>query len=45
VDVTGSGLVLRELAPGATVGQVRGATQAPLVEAHDLREMEILPGA
>ncbi|MCU1656608.1 MAG: CoA transferase subunit [Pseudonocardiales bacterium] len=41
IDVTSSGLMLRELAPGATVAEVRAVTEPPLVEAHDLREMEI----
>lgn len=44
IDVTENGLVLRELAPGVSVGQVRGATEPPLIEAHDLREMVIVPG-
>jgi 3-oxoacid CoA-transferase subunit B len=39
VDVTGSGLMLREIAPGTTVAEVRAVTEPPLVEAHDLREM------
>jgi 3-oxoacid CoA-transferase subunit B len=39
IDVTQAGLMLRELAPGVTVDQVRAATEAPLVEAADLREM------
>jgi 3-oxoacid CoA-transferase subunit B len=42
IDVTESGLVLRELAPGVTVREVRAATEPPLIEAHDLREM-VLP--
>ncbi len=42
VDVTDSGLMLREIAPGVTVHDVRAATEPPLVEAHDLREM-VLP--
>ena len=31
IDVTGAGLVLRELAPGVTVAEVQDATGAPLV--------------
>jgi 3-oxoacid CoA-transferase subunit B len=41
VDVTQSGLVLREIAPGVTVRDVRAATEPPLIEAHDLREMAL----
>jgi 3-oxoacid CoA-transferase subunit B len=44
VDVTSSGLLLRELAPGVGVHEVRAATEPPVVEAHDLHEMEIAAG-
>jgi 3-oxoacid CoA-transferase subunit B len=44
IDVTGAGLVLREVAPGVTVGEVRAATEPALTEAGDLREM-VLPAA
>jgi acyl CoA:acetate/3-ketoacid CoA transferase beta subunit len=39
--VTSAGLVLREVAPGVSVQDVRAATEPALVEAHDLREMAI----
>ena len=42
IDITESGLILRELAPGVSVHQVRAATEPPLVEAHDLREMQMI---
>jgi 3-oxoacid CoA-transferase subunit B len=41
IDITSSGLMLRELAPGHTVHDIRAATEPPLVEAHDLHEMAI----
>jgi 3-oxoacid CoA-transferase subunit B len=41
IDVTEDGLILRELAPGIGVGDVRGRTEPPLIEARDLREMAI----
>jgi 3-oxoacid CoA-transferase subunit B len=41
IDVTSAGLVLREVAPGVSVQDVRAATEPALVEAHDLREMAI----
>jgi len=44
IDVTDSGLILRELAPGVGVHDVRAATEPPLVEAHDLREMQLPTG-
>jgi 3-oxoacid CoA-transferase subunit B len=44
IDVTGSGLVLRELAAGVSVHDVRAATEPPLVEAGDLREMQLPVG-
>lgn len=39
MDVTPAGLVLRELAPGCTVEQVRARTAAPFTVAPDLGEM------
>ena len=44
IDITGDGLILRELAPGATVHDVRAATEPPLTEAADLREMHVPAG-
>jgi 3-oxoacid CoA-transferase subunit B len=41
IDVEDRGLVLRELAPGASVEQVRAATEPDLQEADDLHEMLI----
>jgi 3-oxoacid CoA-transferase B subunit len=42
IDVTSDGLLLREVAPGVAVHEVRAATEPPLVEADDLTEMAIL---
>jgi 3-oxoacid CoA-transferase subunit B len=44
IDVTEDGLMLRELAPGLTVHEVRAATEPVLIETNDLREMEIPAG-
>jgi 3-oxoacid CoA-transferase subunit B len=41
IDVTPGGLVLREIAPGATVAEVKAATEPPLTEAEDLHEMTV----
>ena len=41
LEVTGEGLVLREVAPGVTVSEVRGATSANLVIPDDVKEMDL----
>jgi 3-oxoacid CoA-transferase subunit B len=41
IDITEDGPLLRELAPGVSVEQVRAATEPPLLEADNLREMVI----
>jgi 3-oxoacid CoA-transferase subunit B len=41
IDITADGPLLRELAPGVSVEQVRAATEPPLLEADNLREMVI----
>ena len=44
IDVTADGLVLRELAPGVSVADVRAVTEPALVEAAGLREMAVPAG-
>ena len=44
IDVTGEGLVLREVAPGVTVDDVRAATGAPLLTPEEPKVMEIPEG-
>jgi 3-oxoacid CoA-transferase subunit B len=41
IDVTKRGLVLREVAPGVSAGEVQSQTEAPLLAASDLREIEL----
>jgi 3-oxoacid CoA-transferase B subunit len=41
IEVTGEGLILREIAPGWTVPEVQGLTGARLVPADDLKEIEL----
>jgi 3-oxoacid CoA-transferase subunit B len=41
VDITPTGFVLRELAPGVTADEVREKTDAPLTDADDLAEMAV----
>ncbi len=41
LDVTNSGLMLRELAPGVTAEQVEAATDAPLARHPELKEMSL----
>ena len=40
VEVAGEGLLLKEVAPGWTVEEVRAITDAPLVPSPDLKEMD-----
>ena len=44
LDITPDGLVLREIAPGHTVADIRAATEPALTEAADLHEMAIPAG-
>jgi 3-oxoacid CoA-transferase B subunit len=41
IEVTAGGLVLKEIAPGWTVPEVQGLTEARLVPAADLKEIEL----
>jgi 3-oxoacid CoA-transferase B subunit len=41
IEVTGQGLVLKEIAPGWTVPEVQGLTEARLTPAADLKEIEL----
>ena len=40
LDVTPEGLVLRELAPGVTVEEIRGKTEPPISVATDLKQID-----
>jgi 3-oxoacid CoA-transferase B subunit len=41
LDVTPKGLILREVAPGWTAEEVQGLTEAKLISAEDLKEIEL----
>jgi 3-oxoacid CoA-transferase B subunit len=41
IEVTGEGLVLKELAPGWTFPEVQKLTEARLIPAADLKEIEL----
>jgi hypothetical protein len=43
IEPTDRGLVLREMAPGVTLDQIRAATTAKLIIGDDLREMDLGP--
>jgi len=40
MDISAKGFVLRELAPGLTIDDVKASTAAPLRVANDVREMQ-----
>lgn len=42
IDITAGGLVLREIAPGHSVADLRAVTEPALIEAPDLSELKIL---
>jgi 3-oxoacid CoA-transferase B subunit len=41
IEVTAEGLILKELAPGWTVQEIQALTEARLVPAGDLKEIEL----
>jgi len=41
IDATKQGLILREVAPGWTAEEVQGLTEAKLIFAEDLKEIEL----
>lgn len=41
MDVTSQGLVLREIAPGYSIGDIVGATEAELIPAAEIRQIEV----
>jgi 3-oxoacid CoA-transferase B subunit len=41
IDVTPKGLILKEVAPGWTAEEVQSLTEAPLIIADDLKEIEL----
>jgi 3-oxoacid CoA-transferase subunit B len=41
IEVTGNGLLLRELAPGWTVEEVQAITEPTLLVSQELREVEL----
>ncbi len=41
IEVTARGLILKEVAPGWTAAEVQALTEAKLIPAADLKEMEL----